>query len=139
MPSSSEKDKQLVAQGKKVDMLLRKSPDKITCRRIYLQDLMALAGDWKAQGTRSMPSDSHRTIMQRHAASWANLLSETKAKYEKRAAFARPSRHRTLQDELAVESQQLALAKKRRVESEDHRPQLALSQCRLTETDVKNM
>ena len=31
------------------------------------------------------------------------------------------------------------MAKKRRVESEDHRPPLALSQCRLTETDVKNM
>ena len=139
LPSSSEEDKQLVAQGKKVDMLLRKSPDRITGRHIYLQDLMALAGDWKAQGTRSMPSDSHRTIMQRHAASWANLPSETKAKYEKRAAFARSSRHRTLQDELAVESQQLALAKKRRVESEAHRPPLALSQCRLTETDVKNM
>ena len=139
LPSSSEKDKHLVAQGKKVDMLLWKSPDKITGRHIYLQDLMAIAGDWKAQGTRSMPSDSHRTVMQRHAASWANLPSEVKAKYEKRAAFARSSRHRTLQDELAVESQQLALAKKRRVESEDHRPPLALSQCRLTETDVKNM
>lgn len=139
LPSISDEDKKLVALGKRVNRLLQKSPDKVTGRHIYLQDLMALAGTWKAQGTRSMPSDAHKTVMQRHAASWANLPSEAKAKYEKRAALARSASNRALQDELAVESQQLALAKKRRLESETQRPPLALSQCRLTVTDVKNM
>lgn len=139
LPGPSQEERRTDAHCRNVDKLLAKSPTKLAGRHLYLQDLMALAAEWKNDKKRPVPSDAHRTLMKQHMGSWARLPPEVHRAYEARAALERSAREHALQEALAEEAQQLTLARERQRGVQGQRPPLALGHCRFSSADFTNM
>ena len=139
LPSSSEKGRHAAGPQQNLERLLNKSPNKVSARNLYFKDLSALAGAWKKEKKRSMPPHAQNTIMKQHAGSWNRLPTKTKQMYEAKAALERSAHEHAIQEAIAIEAQQLALARSREIACQDQRPPLALGNCRLTQQDFVSM
>lgn len=139
LPSSSTEGRKATRPQRDVERLLAKSPHKVLGRHLYFKDLMALAGKWKGDPKKSVPSGVHKTIMKKHGGSWARLSPDVQKKYEARAALTRSSQDHALQEALVVQAQQMALARSRQSACQDQGTPLALGHCKLTQQDFANM
>jgi hypothetical protein len=138
LPGQSPEEKRLAAQQRKLDKLVRKAPQRITGRQVFVKDLMAQASERKARG-KETPASVNKTIIKRHGPRWQQMGPRGQEKYNSRAALERSAAQQRLSAEVTAQSEAIALAASRLTARQDERPPLTPSEARLSLEDFSRI
>ena len=107
------------------------SPNHITGRQVYVQDLNATARDMRSRG-RVICAKVNNTIIKNHGARWRALRPLARAQYQHRAAAVRDAKWQSLQDRITILEGEVLLRRQRLLARNDCRRPLQLSSARWT-------
>ncbi|CAE7712127.1 unnamed protein product [Symbiodinium sp. CCMP2592] len=136
LPSSSACDQRRQQVLQKLCRTLDKNPNRITGRQVYLAHVMQKAREKEASDPKQ-PRYNRAKIMKLHGQQWTSLPEESKASWDRQAAFERSATWQSRQKECDNLKQQLGLLSEAGSGSDSKAPgsSMLISQCRLSTSE----
>ena len=144
MPSTDMEQRRVEAQRQRLLQLLKhKRPQAIAGRQVFVKDLMGVARDRKAAGSKKANTGLpvQKVIMKQHGARWQKLTPKAKNKYEAKAASERLLSQEAWDESVASEAGKLSVMASRleAARAQQQHPPLLLSAGKLNSEDLERM
>lgn len=127
-------DKVIGQLRERIHKLERLQPQRVGGRHMYMKSLREQAATMQAAG-RQWDHDIGKVIMKGHGAKWKALTAQQRQRFERSATDFKEKRRQEIADQVQELRSELALRKERRKQEVATQNPLAMTACRLSESE----